>query len=84
MRTKTVIAVLLSCALLLGMASCTDESDTWESHYQEISSQRDQAVEDKDTWLGISAFSAGIAGLLLFVGAGMGSSARNKAGKHDE
>ena len=84
MSTKTVIVILLSCALLLGMASCTADTDTWESHYHEISSQRDQAVEDKDTWLGIAAFSAGIAGVLFFVGAGLGSSARNKARKPDE
>ena len=81
---RTVIVLLLPIALVLALVSCAPDTDTWESHYQEISSQRDQAVEDKDTWLGIAAFSAGIAGVLFFVGAGLGSSARNKARKPDE
>jgi hypothetical protein len=81
---RTVIALLLPIALVLALPSCAPDPDPWESHYEEISSQRDEAVEDKDTWLGIAAFSAGIAGMLLFVGAGLGASARNKAGKPDE
>lgn len=80
---RTVVSVLLACVLGLALVSCSD-SDPWASRYEEVASQRDQAVEDKDTWLGISAFSLGIAGVLLFVGAGLGSSSRNKAGKHDE
>ena len=78
------IALLLPIALVLALASCAPDTDPLESSYQEISSQRDQAIEDKDTWLGIAAFSLGIAGVLLFVGAGLGSSTRNKVGKHDE
>lgn len=81
---RTVVSVMLACVLGLALASCAPEGDPWASRYEEAASQRDQAVEDKDTWLGISAFSLGIAGLLLFVGAGLGSSARNKVGKHDE
>ena len=81
---KIIVVILFSCVLVLTLASCSQDSDPWASRYEDISSQRDQAIDDKDTWLGIAAFSAGIAGMLLFVGAGLGSSAKNKAGKHDE
>lgn len=81
---RIAITLLLPIALVLAMASCAPDPDPWASQYEEVSSQRDQAVEDRDTWLGIAAFSLGIAGVLLFVGAGLGSSARNKARKPDE
>ena len=75
----SVFAVLLSSLLALGLSACQEQADP---RIPELERQRDAALEKSGTWQ-VVGILGGI-GVMLFVGAGLGSSARNKAGKQNE
>ena len=74
-----VLSALLSVLLALGLSACQEQADP---RIPELERQRDAAMDESGDWQ-VVGILGGI-GVMLFVGAGMGSSARNKAGKHDE
>ena len=76
---STVFAALLSVLLALGLSACQDQSDP---RIPELERQRDAAIDESGDWQ-VVGILGGI-GVMLFVGAGLGSSARNKARKPDE
>lgn len=76
---STVFAALLSIPLALGLSACQEQADP---RIPELERQRDAALEKSGTWQ-VFGILGGI-GVMLFVGAGLGSSARNKAGKQNE
>ena len=75
----TVFAALMSILLALGLSACQEQADP---RIPELERQRDAALEKSGTWQ-VFGILGGI-GVMLFVGAGLGSSARNKAGKQNE
>ena len=75
----TVFAALMSILLALGLSACQEQADP---RIPELERQRDAALEKSGTWQ-VVGILGGI-GVMLFVGAGLGSSARNKAGKQNE
>ena len=74
-----VFSALLSVLLALGLSACQEQADP---RIPELERQLDAAMDESGDWQ-VVGILGGI-GVMLFVGAGMGSSARNKAGKHDE
>ena len=74
-----VFSALLSVLLALGLSACQEQADP---RIPELERQLDEAMDESGDWK-VVGILGGI-GVMLFVGAGMGSSARNKAGKHDE
>mgnify|MGYP003591683445 CR=1 FL=1 len=73
-----VFAALLSCLLALGLSACQEQADP---RIPELERQRDAALEESDTWQMVGIL--GGIGVMLFVGAGLGSSARRKSGGSD-
>lgn len=76
---STVFAALLSVLLALGLSACQEQADP---RIPELERQRDAAIDESGDWQ-VVGILGGI-GVMLFVGAGLGSSARNKARKPDE
>lgn len=76
---STVFAALLSVLLALGLSACQEQADP---RIPELERQRDAAIDESGDWQ-VVGILGGI-GVMLFVGAGLGSSARNKARKLDE
>ena len=74
-----VLSALLSILLALGLSACQEQADP---RIPELERQRDAALEKSGNWQ-VFGILGGI-GVMLFVGAGLGSSARNKAGKQNE
>ena len=74
-----VFALLLAIPMALGLTACQEQADP---RISELERQRDAALEKSGTWQ-VFGILGGI-GVMLFVGAGLGSSARNKAGKQNE
>ncbi|HPT26862.1 MAG TPA: hypothetical protein PLZ95_10620 [Bryobacteraceae bacterium] len=72
---KTIVWALLICIpLALGLSACQEQDDP---RIPELERQRDEAVEKSGRWRMVGIL--GGVGLLLFVGAGLGSSAKRKA-----
>ena len=69
----------LALASALGLSACQEQADP---RIPELERQRDAALEKSGTWQVVGTL--GGIGVMLFVGAGLGSSARNKAGKQNE
>ena len=74
-----VLSALLSVLLALGLSACQEQADP---RIPELERQRDAAMDESGDWQ-VVGILGGI-GVMLFVGAGLGSSARNKARKPDE
>lgn len=74
-----VFSALLSVLLALGLSACQEQADP---RIPELERQRDAARDESGTWRVVGIL--GGVGVMLFVGAGLGSSARDKARKPDE
>ena len=74
-----VLSALLSVLLALGLSACQEQADP---RIPELERQRDAAMDESGDWQMVGIL--GGIGLMLFVGAGLGSSARNKVRKPDE
>ena len=69
-----VFSALLSVLLALGLTACQEQAD---SRIPELERQRDAAMEESDDWRMVGIL-AGL-GVMLFVGAGLGSSTKRKS-----
>lgn len=69
-----VFALLLAILMALGLTACQEQAD---SRIPELERQRDAAMEESDDWRMVGIL-AGL-GVMLFVGAGLGSSAKRKS-----
>ena len=74
-----VLSALLSVLLALGLSACQEQADP---RIPELERQRDAAMDESGDWQMVGIL--GGIGVMLFVGAGLGSSARNKTRKPDE
>ena len=74
-----VFSALLSVLLALGLSACQEQADP---RIPELERQLDEAMDESGDWEAVGLL--GGIGVMLFVGAGLGSSARNKTRKPDE
>ncbi len=72
-----VLALWLTCLLALGLSACNDNYQP-DPRIPELERQRDKERERSNRWQLIGLL--GGAGVVLFVGAGLGAAARRKAG----
>jgi len=75
---STVFAVLLSILLALGLSACQEQADP---RIPELERQRDAAMDESGDWQMVGIL--GGIGVMLFVGAGLGSSAKRKSEDRD-
>ncbi len=75
---KSIVFIVL---LALGLSACNDNYQP-DPRIPDLERQRDQAKQESHRWQ-LVGLVAGL-GVVLFVGAGLGASARRKAGgKHE-
>jgi len=74
-----VFALLLSISMALGLTACQEQQA--DPRIPDLEQQRDAALEESDDWRTF-ALLAGL-GVMLFVGAGLGSSAKRKSEDQD-